>query len=160
MKDEQILKTAKELTNDFLIQMGLDAEIKTSFNEDPEKEDVRYLSVELEGENLNELIGHHGRNLESAQVVLGLMLTKKIEDKSVRLVLDINNYKVSREKYLQSYALRAADQVRESGQELELMPMKPSERRIVHMVLKEEKGIETESKGEGEDRRVVIRKSK
>ncbi len=160
MKDDQILKTAKELTNDFLIQMGLDAEIKTSFNVDPDKEDVRYLSVELEGDNLNELIGHHGRNLESAQVVLGLMLTRKIEDKSVRLVLDINAYKVSREKYLQSYALRAADQVRESGQELELMPMKPSERRIVHMVLKEEKDIETESKGEGEDRRVVIRKSK
>jgi len=160
MKNDQIVKLAIELTSDFLTQMGLDADVKGEINADPEKEDVSYVTVRLEGENLNELIGHHGRNLESTQVILGLMLSKKLKEKGVRLLLDINNYKQSREKYLQSYALRAADQVRGSGQELELMPMRPSERRIVHMALKTEKDIETESTGEGDDRRVIIKKKK
>lgn len=159
MKDEQILKTVEEITNDFLTQMGLDADVKVTFAEaEASDKDLVYIEVRLEGENLNELIGHHGINLESAQTVLGLMVSKKTERRDVRVLVEINDYKEGRERYLKSYALRAADQVRSSGQSMELMPMKPSERRIIHIVLKEEADIETDSTGEGDDRRVVIKK--
>lgn len=155
----EVIEKTKTIIADFLTQMGLDADINVSVAEMEEAKDgVTYLNVELEGENLNELIGHHGKNLESAQIVFGMILNKQLGDRNYRILLDINSYKKSREKYLTSFALRAADQVRESGQEMELEPMKPSERRVVHMALQNEKDIETESLGEGEERRVVIKR--
>ncbi|MFQ5493197.1 MAG: protein jag [Candidatus Dojkabacteria bacterium] len=160
MKDSEILAKAKELTADFLTQMGLDSDIEASFMEMDEESDIRYLEVKLEGENLNELIGHHGKNLEAAQIVLGLMLSKQIDSRDVRVVVEINDYREGREKYLKSHAQRAADQVRETGQEIELMPMKPSERRIIHIALKDDDDIETESVGDYRERRVVIQKKK
>lgn len=160
MDKQEILKKAKELTQDFLTQMRLDADVSVEETEggSSKNPDATYINVKMEGEHLNELIGYHGKNLEATQVILGLMLSRTLEDRNIRLTIDINNYKDSREKYLKSYALRAAQEVRESGQEIELMAMKPSERRVVHLALETEEGIETESTGEGEERRVVIRK--
>jgi len=155
---EEIVSTAKELTEDFLTQLGLDADISVEMSDKDEERGIQYIQVDLEGDNLNELIGHHGRNLESMQIILGLMLVKTLKtDENLRVLLEINDYKESREKYLRSYALRAADQVRESGQDMELQPMKPAERRVVHMVLKQEEGIMSESTGEGDDRRIVVK---
>lgn len=160
MKDEQILSIAKSLAEDFLTQLGLDAEVKVSFGDDDNGRNVTYVNIQFLGDNLNELIGHHGKNLESIQVILGLMLSKELQvEDDIRILLEVNDYKESRERYLKSYALRAADQVKESGQEMELPPMKPSERRVVHMCLKQEEGIVTESVGEGEDRRIIIKKA-
>lgn len=158
MSDEQLLQEVKKLLNEFLIQMGLDAEITTSFDQADEDKGFRYVKVELKGENLQELIGFHGANLEAIQIILGMMLNKRMgeSDERVRLLIDINDYKASRIKYLESLAIRAAQQVKESGQSMELRPMKPFERRIVHMHLKNETGIKTESSGEGEDRKITI----
>ena len=90
---------------------------------------------------------------------MGLILSKRLDSKSYRLVLEINDYRERREKYLLGYAERAALQVRESGQELELPPMKPAERRVIHLALKKEQGVVSKSIGEGEERRIVVYKS-
>jgi spoIIIJ-associated protein len=117
----------------------------------------RYLLIELQGEHLSELIGFHGKMLESLQNVLGLFMNKALENKEVRVLLDINNYRDKRTEYLTRYAQRAAEEVRMNKQPMELPPMKPFERRIIHMVLKDDPELITESLGEGEDRRVVIK---
>lgn len=157
MDDQQIIDTTKETISEFLTQMGLDADVEARFEEADEERDFRYLATKLTGENLQELIGYHGRNLESSQIILGVMINKRLdEDSRIRLLLDINDYKVERKKYLESLAIRAAEQVRDSGQTMELEPMKPYERRIVHMLLEQEDGIQTESKGEDHNRRIVI----
>jgi len=122
------------------------------------KEDVHYVNVKLEGEHLNELVGYHGRNLDAAQTILGLILSHRLDSKNYRLVLEINDYRERREKYLLGYAERAALQVRDSGQELELTPMKPAERRVIHLALKKEQGVVSKSIGEGEERRIVVSK--
>jgi len=153
-KENDLKKITESLIQDFLTQLGLDAEITIG---DPvnttESGDFSYLNVTLTGENLGELIGFRGNMLDSIQTILGLILTKTLSKEDVtekyRIILDINDYLVS-------YALRAVDEVLNSGQPMELSPMKPSERRIVHMALKETKGIFTSSAGEGENRRVVI----
>jgi len=113
--------------------------------------------IELQGEHLSELIGFHGKMLESLQNVLGLFMNKALENKEVRVLLDINNYRDKRTEYLTRYAQRAAEEVRMNKEPMELPPMKPFERRIIHMVLKNDPELITESLGEGEERRVVIK---
>ncbi|HRP37326.1 MAG TPA: R3H domain-containing nucleic acid-binding protein [Candidatus Dojkabacteria bacterium] len=160
-KENDLKKITESLIQDFLTQLGLDAEITIG---DPvnttESGDFSYLNVTLTAENLGELIGFRGNMLDSIQTILGLILTKTLSKEDVtekyRIILDINDYRKQRADYLVSYALRAVDEVLNSGQPMELSPMKPSERRIVHMALKETKGIFTSSAGEGENRRVVI----
>ncbi len=160
-KINDVKKITHDIILDFLTQLGLDAEIEVSDISD-EKDNVgfSYLNVALLGDNLGELIGYRGNMLESVQTIIGLILTKTLakegETTKYRVLLDINNYREKREEYLVSYAKRAVEEVLSSKQPIELSPMKPSERRIIHIALKDTEGIETSSAGDGDDRRVVI----
>lgn len=151
-------KHVKDLIVDFLIQLGLDADIEVSVLDSDQ--DYKYLKIDLSGENLGEMIGYRGRMLDSMQNILGMVISRDMQKRNIegefRVILDVNNYLEQRKNYLESYAKRAAEDVKSSGQPIELDPMKPFERRIVHMVLKTQPGITTESKGDGDDRRVII----
>jgi spoIIIJ-associated protein len=159
MEDNKIIEIAKAQIEEFLTQLGLEAELNIDFMEADSKEEVayRYLLIEMQGEHLSELIGFHGKMLESLQNVLGLFMNRALENKDVRVLLDINNYRDKRSEYLTRYAQRAAEEVRMNKQPMELPPMKPFERRIIHMVLKDDPELITESLGEGDERRVVIK---
>lgn len=158
MTDQEIIEKAKELVLEFIAQLGLDAEVSVSFTEGDGKEGspARYLFIKLDGENLSELIGFHGKVFDSVQNILGLMISRSFALPEVRTIIEINDYRAKREDYLKRYAQRAAEEVRMTGQPLELDPMKPFERRIIHMVLKEDTEVSTESYGEGEERRIKI----
>lgn len=161
-KEQTVEQIAHDLVQEFLTQLGLDAEITIVVPEPEDEKEVgfKYLNLTLVGENLGEIIGFRGNMLESIQTILSLLLTKALlrreMESNYRILLDINDYKQQREKYLISYAQRAAEEVKSSSQPMELSPMKPAERRIVHLALKTEDGIVTSSVGEGESRRVVI----
>jgi len=159
MKEDQIIKTASEQTLEFLTQLGLDAEISLKFveSEDKDERGIKYLFIKLESEHLAELIGFHGKVFDSVQNLLGLMISRACPDEGVRVLLEINDYRERREDYLKHYALRAAEEVRMNKQSLELPPMKPFERRIIHMALKQDPDVITESEGEGEERRITIK---
>lgn len=160
-KTIDIKKLTHDIVLDFLTQLGLDAEIEVS---DPLNETDNagflYLNVSLTGDNLGEIIGYRGNMLESIQTVVGLILTKTLgkegETMKYRILLDVNDYREKRQEYLISYAQRAVVEVLSSNQPIELSPMKPSERRIIHIALKDTEGIETSSAGDDDDRRVVI----
>ncbi|KXK26814.1 MAG: hypothetical protein TR69_WS6001000835 [candidate division WS6 bacterium OLB20] len=99
MSDGDILSTARQLTEELLTQLGLDADIAVDFSDSDTERGIRYVGVKLEGDNLNELIGHHGRNLESLQIILGMMLVKKLDtEENLRVLVEINDYRESREK--------------------------------------------------------------
>jgi spoIIIJ-associated protein len=159
MKESEIIKTAQEQTSEFLTQLGLDAEISLKFVESEVKDDVevKYLFIKLESEHLAELIGFHGKVFDSMQNLLGLIISKACPDEGVRVLLEINDYRERREDYLKRYALRAAEEVRMNKQSMELPPMKPFERRIIHMALKDDPDLITESEGLGEERRIIIK---
>jgi spoIIIJ-associated protein len=158
MDEQQIIAKADELTREFLAQLGLDAEVSVKFTDSDTKDgaDVHYLYIKLDGEHLSELIGFHGKVFDSVQTILGLMLSRQLAEPNVRTLIEINDYRQKREEYLKKYAERAAEEVRLTGQAMELPPMKPFERRIIHMVLKEDGEVATESEGEGEERRIKI----
>lgn len=147
----------QEIISKILTQLGLSATIMVDTVEINDKE---YFKVDLEGEELSVLIGHHGRTMESLKRVLMLVAPTKEDGELYPVLLDVNNYHSQREDYIRNLCVSIADQVRLTSQSMELMPMKPSERRIVHMVFQDQDDIATESIGEGRDRRVVVKPNK
>ena len=148
---EDIIK--KELDT-LLSLMGIDAQYDLNVEE---SNGVKYIKISFNGENLGYLIGNHGKHLESLQYVFSLILRKKFEEGTeYRVLMDVGGYKEERNKKIERMALQKADDARILGEPIELEPMSPSDRRVVHMALQVFDDVKTESVGEGNDRRVKI----
>ncbi len=133
-------------------KMGLDLSIKVFKNDDS-------LYIDITGEDAGSVIGKRGQTLDALQYLTSLVANKE-EERYVRVVLDIENYRSKREKTLESLAFRLADKVDRTGKSVRLEPMNPYERKIIHSVLQQHEGVLTGSEGEEPYRRVVIRKKK
>jgi spoIIIJ-associated protein len=148
------LEQALSEITDFLdLEMEYDFSIIEYKTKDGEEREL--LSVQLKGDGAL-LIGYHGKTLDQIQHLISLALSNKYKQ-IVRVMLDINDYRKNRSEHLESLAKRAAQQVIDSNQEMELEPMKPAERRVIHNALSQEKEVSTESTGEGMERRVVVK---
>jgi spoIIIJ-associated protein len=151
----EILKQTKTLCEELLTKLKFTAEVNCEFKSGDNERN--YIFIEITGEDLSELIGYHGKVLESLQIIMNLLLTNELRAENLSIIIDINNYRIDRIEYIRSVAKRAIAEVKEAKQSLELAPMKPYERRIVHMVVKEDTGVVSESIGDGDERRVVIK---
>lgn len=105
------------------------------------------------------LIGKGGDTLRALQHILLLVVSKKSGYNFApgEFIFDINDYQKERENYLISLAKNTAYQVMENKRAMELQPMPPSERRIVHITLDSYRGVITESVGDRAERKVVVR---
>ncbi len=157
MKDKEIKKFVEEEI-DRLCSL-LDVECEKDFKiEKGDREDVTYIKIYFEGDDLGYMIGNHGRHLDSLQYILQLMVGKVIDqDSNYRVLVDVGGYRRERDSKIESLALQKADDVRILGEEIEMEPMSPADRRVVHTTLSQYEDITTESVGEGKDRRVVIK---
>lgn len=115
--------------------------------------------VKISGDNLNFLIGFRGQSLEALQTLLKLIVFRKTEQQIV-LSIDINSYKDQKSERLQEIARGFIDKVRFFEKEIELPAMNPWERRQIHIFVAEYQDIISESTGEGENRRVVLKPKK
>jgi spoIIIJ-associated protein len=102
------------------------------------------------------LIGQYGANLRALQHLLRAMARKKAEDR-LSFSVDVNNYNCQKMNSLLELARSMASQVISDKRPVVLRPMNAYERRIIHMELAENERIKTESVGEGEERKVVIK---
>lgn len=127
----------------------------TPFDVSEKETEIR---VGIVGDNLNFLIGTHGAGLSSLESYLNLLSFKNFNDKSQRVVVDINDYKVRKTEKIHDMARRAIDKVRFQSEEVHMPPMTPSERRLVHTFVAEYDDIATESTGDEPFRRVVLKK--
>ena len=137
--------TAEEFINGVLDALGTEGQIERV-------EEERVVRYNLLGENLNDLIGHHGDCMMSLSHIMSLVC--KSEDKK-KVVLDVENYRQKRVESLTALAKRTADKVAKSGRYFKFEPMEASERRILHLALQEDDRVTTLSKGE-EPRRYLI----
>ena len=105
------------------------------------------------------LIGRDGENLKALQHIFNLLVSKKTEYSlsSGGVIVDVNSYYKEKESYLEALAKNTAQRVLETKKEEELSPMSPMERRIIHLTVENIGGVKSESVGEGENRRVVIK---
>ena len=113
------------------------------------------VSFSLKGEKLGKLIGFHGDNLQALQVLLSGLKTRG--EGALRLFLDVDGYKASRNQSIIDLANRTAEQAIKIERNIHLDPMNAYERRIVHTTLQEREDVTTESTGEGEKRHVVVK---
>ncbi len=116
--------------------------------------DVLYLKLKTDYPKI--LIGKNGQVLFDIQRLLTIILSKSASDK-FSLDVDINDYKKKKCDYLKELAETIADDVSLSGTAKEMDPMPSYERRIIHMVLSTREDVKTESVGEGENRKIIIR---
>jgi spoIIIJ-associated protein len=146
MKD--LLKSAKESTQKLLEILGTSGDIAV---EDIETEGRKYIEIKVTNvADGARLIGHHGKNVEAIAALVAVILPASEERVSV--LLDINGYKEERNVYITDMTNKAIEQVVTTGQPVELAPMNPSERRVVHVTAALNEQVSTESVGEGEDR--------
>jgi spoIIIJ-associated protein len=139
---------ARAVLGGLLSSMGFDAEVSVRSTENP-------VILSVSGQNLGVLIGRRGDNLASLQFMVNLILSKG-RRQWPRVVIDVENYRARREESLRSLADRIAYRVGRNGRPFTLEAMPASDRRVVHLSLRERSDIETYSIGEGVSRRVVI----
>lgn len=116
------------------------------------------VSVVLTIENPGMLIGENGQTILEIQHLLRRIVQKRLAvQEPLRVLLDVNNYRKSKEEYLKKMASDMADEVLLFKKPKELSPMSAFERRIVHEEISKRPGLVSESAGEGAERRIVIR---
>ncbi|KKS17161.1 MAG: Single-stranded nucleic acid binding R3H domain protein [candidate division WWE3 bacterium GW2011_GWB1_41_6] len=133
--------------------MGVSPDISISDSE----EDT--ISVAVEGQNLNFLIGYRGESLDALQTILGL-ITFKETGEWVHVLVDINGYRKQKQEKIEQITKGYIDKVRFFGKDVEMSPMNAYERRQVHTFISEYDDIISESTGEGPARRVVLKPKK
>ncbi len=111
--------------------------------------------LKVSGEHMGVLIGRRGETMESLSYLASLVVNR-MEGPYVKLGIDVGGYRNKREDDLQALARRIAERVIRTGCYYEMEPMNPYERHIIHTAVSAIEGVRSESKGEGNDRRVVI----
>jgi spoIIIJ-associated protein len=119
-------------------------------------EDEEAIAVTLETEDTGIIIGYHGETLEALQLILSLLLAKK-RGEFKRVSLEVGDYKKNRSEWLERLAVDAKERAIAENKEIYLSDLKSWERRVVHLLLQDDKEVVSESTGEGKDRVLVIK---
>lgn len=118
-------------------------------------EDQAVITLDIEGEDLGILIGRRGETLSSLQYLVNLIISRHLKSR-VGVVVDVEGYRQRRYESLRLLARRMADQVRSTGRSVTLESMPASERRIIHIELRDSPYVITQSIGQGEGRKIAI----
>lgn len=139
----------REIVEKILKKMSISYEIeKISY----ENGTVR---INFIGQDMGLLIGRKGETLNALQFLVGLMINKNREEK-IRVILDVEDYRLKREQSLEALALRLSEKVKNTHKNVIMRPMSSQERRIVHTALQGDPNIVTYSMGDEPNRKVVI----
>jgi len=153
--DEDTLQTAREVVDELLIRMNFHARITARVAEPEDTRDRPMILVDVRGDDLSVLIGPHAETLNALQYIAGLIVSKEM-GRSVPLVIDVEGYRVRRAQQIRQLARRIAEQAERTGRRQMLEPMPANERRLVHIELRNNPSVTTESVGEDPHRKVTI----
>ncbi len=113
------------------------------------------VQVEVDCAEAGVLIGRRGQTLEALEYLAMRIVSHKCT-RPVQVQLDAGGYRRRKRQALEETAREAARKVRATGKAVVLGPMNAQQRRVVHLTLKDEKGVTTYSRGKGELKRVVV----
>jgi spoIIIJ-associated protein len=153
--DQEVPEITQAIVEELLTRMGVDGLVKSHWGEPDAPGKVRPLLVDIHGDDLSLLIGRRGETLSALQYVTRLIVGKELH-KPVAIVIDVEGYRARREETLRRLARRMAEQAIDRQRTMSLEPMPANERRIIHLELKENPKVTTESVGEGNHRKVTI----
>ena len=138
----------EELLEEVVDGLGLDAEIEV-------EEQDGVLTGRVEGDDVGLFIGRHGQTIDAVQHLAQRIVFPE-GPSSTRIVIDANGYRQRRAEALRGEADDAADEAVRSGKPVDLDPLPPFERRIVHEYLRDRGDVETHSEGNEPERYLVI----
>jgi len=154
----ELAQEASEVASTLLDKMGLLAAVEIverGGEVDRATDEVSPLCLNIVGDDLGILIGRRGETLRDLQFLVRLILSRRLGIWP-NLVLDVEGYKAKRANILGALASRMADRVRQTGVLMTLEPMPAYERRIIHLTLRDDPDVYTESTGDGDARKVQI----
>jgi spoIIIJ-associated protein len=151
---------AREVLEGMLERMGVEGYVSVQHLESvgPNGEPQQSIMIYIEGldeESVGLMIGRRGETLRSLQFLLNTIVNR-VSARWPQLVVDVGNYRQRRQESLEGLARRVAEQVRATGRPQPLEPMQAYDRRIIHMALRDDETVYTESTGEGENRRITV----
>ncbi len=132
----------------------LQFEIAAGASADPEIENPEVI-VRFSGRDVDILLANRAEFLLALEHVTMEALAIPSEDHS-RLSFDANDYRMLRIEELRMSALAAAEKVHRTGQYFEFNPMNSRERRVIHIALRNDAGVRSESLGWGPQRHVIV----
>ena len=139
---------ARGLVEGLLKHMGVRAQVSVRAGSEP-------ITLDITGRDLGALIGWRGETLRALQAVTNVMVGKHL-DEGERIIVDVERYRQRREHTVREIAVRAARQVKMTGDAITLDAMQPFERRAIHLALEGDPDVTSSSIGEEPDRRVVV----
>ena len=146
-------KLIKQSVEELLLKLKVEGKVEV---EEVEAGENSHYQINIESPETGLLIGYHGETINSLQLLLGVILYKKLGE-WVRVVMDVGEYRQVREESIKEMVDRIIAEVERTGESVEMPYLSPLERRIVHMILTEHKTLTSQSHGEGRDRRVTIK---
>jgi spoIIIJ-associated protein len=153
--DGPAVETSVEVVKDLLRQMKVRARVLAHMAEPEDEKSKPVVWVDLQGSDLSILIGPHAETLNALQYIASLIVSKEVGH-TVPLVVDVEGFRARRIQQLRQLARRMADQAIKTGRRQVLEPMPASERRIIHIELRQVPEVTTESIGEEPRRKVTI----
>jgi len=142
---EEIKNITEEFFNKADFKVGIEVE---------QKEEL--INIDIQTSDAQTLIGRQGLVLSDIQLLLRKIIKKKTNE-DFYISVDIDNYKKNKENYLKDLAWNIADEVLKTGQEKEIPLVSSFDRRIVHIELQQRNDVLTESIGDGEERRIIVK---
>ena len=152
---EKEIRTQTEMLID---KLGVEAQVsvRKETSASQKNEEVNHYIVTIETKESGLLIGYHGETLNSLQLLLGVILFKKLGNWT-RIVVDIGNYRQMRQDSITAMVDRMIEEAQRTVQPITLPVFTPLERRLVHMKLSTHPTLISQSEGLGKDRRVTIK---
>jgi spoIIIJ-associated protein len=141
-------ETVRSLLEGLLKHMGVRAQVQVRAGSSP-------ITLDITGRDLGALIGWRGETLRALQSVTNVMVGRYL-DEGERVIVDVERYRQRREHTVREIALRAARQVKMTGDAITLDAMQAFERRAIHLALEGDPDVSSSSIGEEPDRRVVV----
>jgi spoIIIJ-associated protein len=141
-------ETARTLVEGLLKHMGVRAQVTVRTGAEP-------ITLDISGRDLGALIGWRGETLRALQAVTNVMVGRHLAE-GERIIVDVERYRQRREHTVREIAMRAARQVKMTGDAITLDAMQPFERRAIHLALEGDPDVTSSSIGEEPERRVVV----
>jgi spoIIIJ-associated protein len=144
----------KALIKETIEKMGFSCQEIEIDQQNIQEEETLILNIKTPDSSF--LIGQYGANLQSLQHIIRVLVREKLQERT-RFILDVNSYRKEKNEAVVCLAKEVAEQAIREKRAVVMRPMSPYERRLVHMEFSENDQVQTESIGEGEERKVVIK---
>ncbi len=147
----QLIEQAKAILKKLLLFFPIEKEFSLQAQESDGK-----IKIEINGINSGLVIGKQGKNLYALEYVLNRIFQNQTGSK-IKIELDCDDYKKRQKARLEKLAYETAEEVRQTGASVALGPMSARERKIIHLALKDNPYVYTESQGLHPFRQVVVK---